>query len=220
MARPLKKGLEYFPLDSNFFSNRKTQRLIHRFGCNGVCIYLSILCDIYGENGYYIPFGENLCFDTSFTLKQDEQLVREVLDFCVAIHLFDENLLKQKQVLSSIGIQMRFNEISKRSPHFIDPALDLYSQKQNPEKEEADADNGVSATKTGVSATKTPVNVTETPINAEKTPTNGNVNLNGNTTTQNSNFYGNQTSTDNGEAERKAELLRMAAEATGCGKNA
>lgn len=220
MARPLKKGLEYFPLDSNFFSNRKTQRLIHRFGCNGVCIYLSILCDIYGENGYYIPFGENLCFDTSFTLKQDEQLVREVLDFCVAIHLFDENLLKQKQVLSSIGIQMRFNEISKRSPHFIDPALDLYSQKQNPEKEEADADNGVSATKTGVSATKTPVNVTETPINAEKTPTNGNVNLNGNTTTQNSKFYGNQTSTDNGEAERKAELLRMAAQATGSGENA
>lgn len=44
MARPFKKGLEYFPLDSNFLSNRKTQRLIHRFGCNGICVYLGILC--------------------------------------------------------------------------------------------------------------------------------------------------------------------------------
>lgn len=65
MAIPFKKGLEYFPLDSNFLSNWKTQRLIHRFGCNGICVYLGILCEIYGENGYYIPFSDNFCFDKS-----------------------------------------------------------------------------------------------------------------------------------------------------------
>lgn len=55
MARPLKKGLGYFPLDTNMLSDRKIQRLVHRYGCKGICTYLTVLCEIYGERGYYIP---------------------------------------------------------------------------------------------------------------------------------------------------------------------
>ena len=224
MARPFKKGLEYFPLDSNFLSNRKTQRLIHRFGCNGICVYLGILCEIYGENGYYIPFSDNFCFDIGFTLKLDEQQVREIIDFCVAIHLFDTDLLNKKHVLSSKGIQMRFNEVYKRTPYPINPELNLCLS-DSPETCTDEIENYVNKTGDYVNITtgyadKTPNYVDITPDFDVKTPTKGKGNKKENRTTQNSNFYGNQTSTDNGETERKAELLRMAAQATGSGENA
>ena len=54
MARPLKKGLGYFPLDTDLYSDRKIQRLLRKYGCKGICIYLAILCEIYREKGYYI----------------------------------------------------------------------------------------------------------------------------------------------------------------------
>ena len=47
MARPLKKGLGYFPLDTDLYSDRKIQRLLRKYGCKGICIYLAILCEIY-----------------------------------------------------------------------------------------------------------------------------------------------------------------------------
>ena len=75
MARPLKKGLGYFPLDTDMLSDRKIQRLSHRYGCKGVCTYLTILCEIYGERGYYIPYSNDFCFDIAFTLGLEEAVV-------------------------------------------------------------------------------------------------------------------------------------------------
>jgi len=49
MARPSKKGLAYFPLDTTFLNDRKTQRLLLEYGCEGV----AVLCEIYATNGYY-----------------------------------------------------------------------------------------------------------------------------------------------------------------------
>ena len=115
MARPLKKGLSYFPLDTQFWCDRKTQRLKQRYGCDGICVYLSILCEIYGRNGYYADFDSDFCFDIGFTVGLDERRVREIVDFCVHIRLFDGTMLKQQRILTSVGIQSRFEEISKRT---------------------------------------------------------------------------------------------------------
>ena len=35
MARPIKESLSYFPLDSDFFSDRKIRRLLKTFGGEG-----------------------------------------------------------------------------------------------------------------------------------------------------------------------------------------
>lgn len=197
MARPLKKGLGYFPLDTDFLSNRKIQRLDSAYGCQGICIYVCALCDIYGGNGYYAHYSSDFCFDLGFTLGLNEKLVEEVMAFCVQIRLFDSELLEKKQVLTSAGIQLRFREISKRSLHRIDPELDISL-----------------CAATGDKAIEVEVNATETPVNGAKTPTNGNGNGNRNTSTQKSDSNGNKTATDYGEEARRAELLRMATDAT------
>lgn len=207
MARPLKKGLGYFPLDTDMLSDRKIQRLSHRYGCKGVCTYLTILCEIYGERGYYIPYSNDFCFDIAFTLGLEEAVVKEIILYCVAIRLFDSELLECRQVLSSAGIQRRFREISKRNMAGIDPDLEIPDDSVY---------GGVAAAKTADNATETPVIVTETPVSAAITPANGNENKM-KTTTQHGKSNDAQFSKDNGESARREELIRMAKEATrGC----
>ena len=225
MARPQKKGLGYFPMDTDFLSDRKIQRLIRRYGCDGICTYLCVLCFIYGENGYFIRYDSDLCFDISFKLGLDEELVQEIVCFCVQIRLFDEELLAARQILSSRGVQDRFKEISKSSPRTILPEFDLSLKKEF---------SGVNNAETGVSMTKTPdpgalltgnepetdFNRYETGVSATKTPINGNGNINRTTTTKKSFFYGNKISSSDEEAGRRAELLRMATDATRGDRNA
>lgn len=208
MARPLKKGLGYFPLDTDMLSDRKVRRLVHRYGCKGICTYLTVLCEIYGERGYYIPYNDDFCFDIAFTLDLEEGEVKEIILYCVEVRLFDSELLECRQVLSSAGIQRRFREISRRSGVTIDPDLEIPD----------DSVYGrVIAAETGVIATETPVIVTETLVSAAKTPTNINGNKNVNTTTQHGKSNEAEFSKDNGESARREELIRMAEEATrGC----
>ena len=59
MARPQKEGLDYFPLDVDFFSNRKIKALMGRFGAQGVTYYLYLLCEIYREHGYYLQTDDD-----------------------------------------------------------------------------------------------------------------------------------------------------------------
>lgn len=204
MARPIRMGLGYFPLDTDFLDDRKMQRLSQKYGCHGVMTYVTILCEIYKTHGYYIPYSDDLCFDIGFTLHLDEELIRECIGFCTEIHLFDKDLLIAKQVLTSRGIQMRFREISKRSVFRIDPELEVSA-----------GQTGVFAATTAVHATETPVIVTETPVSATRIPPNINGNENGKViNTKNKIQNEHQSSHDNGEATRRAELLQMAADAT------
>lgn len=204
MARPLKKGLGYFPLDTDMLSDRKIQRLVHRYGCKGICTYLTVLCEIYGERGYYIPYNGDFCFDIAFTLDLEKGEVKEIILYCVEVRLFDSELLECRQVLSSAGIQRRFREIYKRNGATINPDLLI------PDDSEYD---GVPAAKTGVSATETPDIATVTPVIAAITPTKEK----GKITTQHGKSNEAEFSIDNGESARREELIRMAEEATrGC----
>jgi hypothetical protein len=76
--------------------------------------YLAILCEIYSEEGYFVPFDRNLCFDISFQLHLEEMRVKEIIAHSVNIELFDAEIFKNQKVLSSIGIQQRFLEVAKR----------------------------------------------------------------------------------------------------------
>jgi hypothetical protein len=114
MARPIKRGLSYFPLDVDLLGNRKIRRLLDKFGCEGMTVYFSVLCEIYAVEGYFIPFSRNLCFDIAYLLHMNEMRIEEILTFCVEIELFDAEMLEKYQALSSEGIQKRYLEVAKR----------------------------------------------------------------------------------------------------------
>ena len=88
MSRPIKKGLSYFPLDTDMLSDRKIRRLFQNYGCEGFSTYMAILCEAYGTTGYYIRYTDDFCFDIGFTLNLKEEQIREIIGFCVEIRLF------------------------------------------------------------------------------------------------------------------------------------
>ncbi len=218
MARPIKRGLSYFPLDTDFYSNRKIQRLLQEYGCEGVNVYLAVLCEMYEAHGYYLPYTENVCFDIGFTLRVNEEKVREIVAYCVDVRLFDSQLFNNLKILTSVGIQKRYCEVSKRYPRKMDPRLVLIPN------ENAFYKDGVSVTKTPIKVTKTPVmvtktpvKVTKTPIMVTKTPIKGNKKereIKEKIILKKKSTDGFEKMDDNGESARRAELLQMAAAAT------
>ena len=70
MARPIKKGLDYFPLDTDLLSNRKIRQIKRKYESDAFLLYIALLCDIY-VNGYYITAYDLVELYPYFTLPED-----------------------------------------------------------------------------------------------------------------------------------------------------
>ena len=123
MARQRKKGLDYFPLDIDFFSDKKIKILKARFGADGITIYVYLLCEIY-KNGYYIKVDDDLQYVMSDDLGMSIDKVKQVLKFLLERSLFDNTLFQSDTILTSAGIQRRFQlavkERAKKNPIEVD----------------------------------------------------------------------------------------------------
>lgn len=119
MPRPQKDGIDYFPLDVNFFSDPKIKILKARYGVDGVMIFIYLLCEIY-RAGYYIRLDEDRVFLISDDLGMSAEKVKQVLNFLLERSLFDNILFQSDKVLTSAGIQRRFQlavkERAKKNP--------------------------------------------------------------------------------------------------------
>lgn len=107
MARPKKSGLSYFPLDVDFFEDPKIKILRARYGRDGIVFYIYLLCEIYRQ-GYYIQVDDDFEYIISDDLKMDQIKAKQVLNFLLSRSLFDNTLFQSDKVLTSAGIQRRF----------------------------------------------------------------------------------------------------------------
>ena len=111
MARPRKKGLDYFTNDVNFYQDVRIRKLIHRKGIQAVSVYHVILCKIYSE-GYYIRWDEDFPFIIHEICCLDEDVIQDVILYCTEIGLFSKVMFENYQVLTSKGIQKRYFAIN------------------------------------------------------------------------------------------------------------
>lgn len=170
MSRPIKSGLSYFPLDVWFFEGRKIRRLMKAMGNESALIYLSVLCDIYKERGYYLLYSDDYCFDLSMTFNLPEKTIRQIILYCAKIDLFDARLFSTNSALTSAGIQARYKEICKRSKSKMQKTLLLDdNESTHPSQGVSAAETIVSVTETNVFAAKTGVSATKTPSKEKKT---------------------------------------------------
>ena len=117
MARLNKKGLVYFPLEVNFFSDRKIRKLNIRTNYVGSQIFLFILTLIY-QNSYYIETTVDDLTDDIISSFSDKDIfpfdfVKGVIETCIEIELFDKDLAN-KGVFTSKGIQKQYLLSTKR----------------------------------------------------------------------------------------------------------
>lgn len=109
MARPKKEGLDYFPFDVDFFSDRKIKILKARFGADGITIYIYLLCEVY-KKGFSLILDEDFLYIVADDLSMSEDKVKQVLNFLLERSLLDSKLFQSDKVLTSAGIQRRYQE--------------------------------------------------------------------------------------------------------------
>lgn len=112
MARPRKEGLDYFPLDVDFFSNRKIKILKAQFGADGITIYLYLLCEIY-KKGYYLQVDDDFYYIVADDLNMSQNKIGQVIHFLLERSLFDNILFQSDKVLTSVSIQKQYQESVK-----------------------------------------------------------------------------------------------------------
>ena len=114
MARPNKQGLEYFPLDVDFFDDEKIEAISGEFGMKGELATVKLLCAVY-RNGYFAIWNDLL---KNKLLKRlpgvSPELLEQIVNRLVLWGFFDKSLFDSDKVLTSNGIQKRFFEATKR----------------------------------------------------------------------------------------------------------
>ena len=165
MARPKKAGLGYFPKDVDTWDDFKIMDLVNEYGPLGYCIYDIVRDEVY-RNGYYLEVSlDNLARLIVRKIGnrwiKEKGLVRQVIQYCADIGLFDNALLTQS-VITSVGIQRRYSEVTVRNKVNTDKYWLLEKNEPQTALE--------SAVKTSISVTKNPVSATKTPVSATFIP--------------------------------------------------
>ena len=149
MARPTKQGLEYFSLDTDFFSDVKVRRISRACGPASTSILICLLCNIYRDKGYYIAWDENLPFVVADTIGTTEGAVEEVVKKAIQIGFFDKEMFDKHKILTSNGIQNRFKRAITRREEIAYVSDYLISARNN---SVSAYNNSVSAYNNSVSA--------------------------------------------------------------------
>ncbi|URN40882.1 DUF4373 domain-containing protein [Peptoniphilus genitalis] len=152
MARPLSRGIEYYPLDVDFMNDIKIRKIMKSCGPNSIAIIILLLGNIYKDEGYFMKWDEDICFLVADEVGAKEVYVKEVLKKCLQIDLFSNELFEKFKIITSKGIQKRFFEITKRRKR--DNLINEYLL--------------VNVTETGVNVTETIVTEAETGVIVSK----------------------------------------------------
>ncbi|WP_290456953.1 DUF4373 domain-containing protein [Muribaculum intestinale] len=111
MARPTKHGLDYFPFDVDFFSDEKLYAISGEFGIKGEITTIKLLCAVY-RNGYYIEWTEMLKYKLLKELPSiSAELLEQIIKRLVKWDFFDKSLFDSASILTSKGIQRRYQAI-------------------------------------------------------------------------------------------------------------
>ncbi len=132
MARPAKNGLNYFPLDVDFFSDRKIRSIRANYGTDGIALYIYTLCEIYRGGGYYIKADDDFIDLAAVDLGIAINEIRQILKFFCKRSLFDDTLFTTDTILTAASVQQRYQEAKKDSKRdiFVDGRLWLLEKSE------------------------------------------------------------------------------------------
>lgn len=114
MARPQKKGFDYFSFDVDFFDDKDIKILKSRYGVDGIIVYIYLLCFIYRKNGYYAVFHEDDQDIMAGDLNMSTEKIGQILNFLLGRSLFNDTLFQSDKVLTSARIQRQYQEVVKK----------------------------------------------------------------------------------------------------------
>lgn len=153
MARPKKKGLDYFPCDVIF--DDSVDLLEAECGLEGLAILIKLWQKIY-QRSYYTEWDEDIALLFSKKINSELNTVNTIVNVCLRRNIFDKFMYEQHSILTSSGIQKRYLEIcqkAKRSDYEINSEFNLVNSEftrnkpQLPQEESAQSKVKKSKTK-------------------------------------------------------------------------
>ncbi len=151
MARPIKQGLDYFPLDTILNSNMEL--IEAQYGIKGFAVIVKLYQMIYRDLGYYCEWDNDVQLVFAKRNGVSAGCVSEIVNTAIKRGIFDKAMYDKYNILTSAGIQQRYVDAKRNG---FERICQKYLLVSIPKIEE--------------NATKTPVNATKTPVNNETIP--------------------------------------------------
>ena len=113
MARKLKVGLDYFPIDTDILLEPKIKKLMKLFGAEFLSIYICFLTMVY-SSGYYLEMSIDELADSIWTsldfknFELDVSFVKAILQKMSEAHMIDSLSAEFDSVITSKAIQKQF----------------------------------------------------------------------------------------------------------------
>lgn len=114
-----KSGIDYFPLDVSL--DKKFELIEAEFGLTGFGVVVHLLQEIYGKEGYYIEWTEEVALLFARRYGLGGGVVSEIIEASIRRGMFDKEIYDKYRVLTSKGIQKRYLEaVSRRKSLEVD----------------------------------------------------------------------------------------------------
>ena len=108
----MKSGIDYFPLDVAL--DEKFELIEAEFGLTGFGVVVKLLQKIYGGQGYYVEWTNEVALLFAKRIGLGGSAVSEIVEASVKRGIFDKTLYEKYRVLTSKGIQKRYFEAVAR----------------------------------------------------------------------------------------------------------
>ena len=108
----MKNGIKYFPFSSSL--EQKYKFIKAQFGLKGLAIVVLVLQQIYGDEGYYCEWSQDVALLFADENSVGHNVVSEVIEEALRRGIFDKDLYDKYGVLSSVEIQEIFFEATRR----------------------------------------------------------------------------------------------------------
>ena len=152
MARISKEGIDYFPMDGDFLSNRKIRRLVREHGPEAIAVFLAVLAVTYNGKGYYMEWNEDVCFDLSEQTNTKTKTVQAIIVSAMHQQLFDTEMFKKQGIITSERIQKQYLQCTQKRKNVV--LKEEYRLIAAPQTLFQEEEMGISAPQTIVSGTE------------------------------------------------------------------
>lgn len=112
MGRPTKKGIDFFPVDVSF--DDKVELFIAENGPESLSVLVTTWQLIYGSQGYYIDYSDDLFLLIKRRLLLDESRTKAIIEAAVRRGIFSADHLQKHGILTSKAIQLNYMVASRK----------------------------------------------------------------------------------------------------------
>lgn len=111
-----KSGIPYFPLDCQL--DEKFELIEAEFGLTGFAVVVKLYQRIYGQQGYYCEYTNEVALLFAKSVGLGGKVVSEIVSASIKRGIFDKKLFEKYEILTSKGIQERYFEAVSRRKSF------------------------------------------------------------------------------------------------------